>query len=1818
MKKTANNLLLTLLLLFIACSSERIDEERSSGSTPDLNPRREVQLTLRNRLSLNASSPRAIATAAENTLSTLDVYVFGSDTENGTYTFQERFCYRDDNSGPIPADAGELQLSRTGSGSDAETTGLLSLKRGLFVKLYCIANDTLPVNPVTGKPLESKDLVPIIFNKEKGGSPIAFVGSPSEAEFLAFHTSLLTGKADGKKEVLRTPLAMSGALTTPLDLTGWDSASRLQAGFRLTRLAARFDIVNEEKESRFSIQSISLGNGRRGSTFFPIAATGNHPAQDGDLITYADRDFAGMGFENVNANQGLSTGAFYCYPSLEEDNGYLILKGLYRINETESKEVSYRIPFRRLNADGTGTLLEINNNHRYTVGITAADEYHLDFTLDVADWNDEGSVDDYEPDNKPGEISIIIPDGFKDDTEDSYDEVRKIHTVSMSLAPGSEFTAKVGATSPLQVTKTYSGGVSGRKYDWLQISAPSISRLGSSDYSYTFSLTKDYTAGFYPRCTVRIFDALSGEESILYVDALSVPQPVVEKQPDKAPNGQSDNPNSYDPVNAAVSMYRITGSVAKVRLACPDGLEEVTLKPDWLDVKFESQNGPEYTYMLTLNDRDVPEDSGEVIFKNKKRDLSTILTVTLLEAPVKPDFTVVTNANNSYLPPSGTGADATPATVTMSVVEGNSCTIPVTSMDGVAVSMDFDGGPEWLEHDGPVASKAASSAASKAASPTASKAISGKQAAAAKKASLYAARGMETSSPQPPSKFVKTNTFTFTLVNDQLAGAKPVTVTLVNRIQGPDSTFVIKPVLKLGTLEKAASVPVDDVISEENGKKKLTLYKLPATPSYMTVKVTSYGGSTLTSSDDTILKVEKTVEPPKDKARAISSADQPDNVAYYKLTALKAGTATLTHCNHTDNTQFEDYDVEVIASDITTNASNNTVTLTAEDGQSASVSLSSPKGFDAKITDYDQPNGGTLWMDLQTDAFEGGTRTLVAVANDQTSKVRPVTVTLTNRIKDGGDLTLTFTPAAKQPVVAAVASTASPSQNIQVNATTLKLYQVKGSTISFKASAIGGTRIESASGVTVTDPNGSITPTEGTYDTDYTYTVTLNDNATAGSFTVVNKLHPEQSTAITVDAPVTVAAGPASSTLSLTASGNSPVRNTVNFPEGFTATINWNGGDSWFDIDNKGTAENKGSQTITCTSFTTTQLKDKTMKTATVTLTNKIKGGEDRSFTVSPAFGAPTVAATATKSPSQNKAYDAGTRKVQLYETTNSVSSVEISVTAVGGSKIKSNSSGLSVVAKSGTNDNTSTRTYTINRGTFKGTNGTVVFANTHDQTKTTTVNVATLATVITVPANKNLTVSPNQTVDNKVNFPEGFTAEVNWNGATANWFTLNNISFNNGDQTVLCTMKNQDEMTMKMATVTLRNKIAGGENKTFTVTPVFVAPTAADGGGQAPSQNKTLASNAIKLYRVSGSKVLLEVSALGGTKLKSGVSGFNVTGGGNNKTKNVYTVTWGGTGTPSGNLVFAHNQDNNKTLSINVSTLDPSITANNTNVTAAANNGTTNIMVSSPEGCTATVLDNDWKGGGSWFSFDKSSVEAGNGKFFTIKQPTGNTGVIMKAVTVRLTNAISGGAYKDITLTPTGFTGPILSSTSGSITDFYINTPETKTFTITPTAGGAGKAVSNSPLVKLSSKGNTVTLSFTERVSSSVVVPNASDPTKRSTYSISVTGKQCGGKSVYKIPALGLYISKESINDTWVGAQTYCANQSVGTWRVPSQGDWDKLVQIDGIDALAGFIYSYVYWSNEGNAGSYVRYIRFNKGSAPPSTTNNSSQLYYFRCVSP
>ena len=95
---------------------------------------------------------------------------------------------------------------------------------------------------------------------------------------------------------------------------------------------------------------------------------------------------------------------------------------------------------------------------------------------------------------------------------------------------------------------------------------------------------------------------LSGTENILYVDAVSVPQPLATMQPAKAPNGESDNPNTFDAGSATVTLYRITRAVLMCHLCVPT---EMVLMVYGFEMRYIGAGEKRHEnahYTLTLND----------------------------------------------------------------------------------------------------------------------------------------------------------------------------------------------------------------------------------------------------------------------------------------------------------------------------------------------------------------------------------------------------------------------------------------------------------------------------------------------------------------------------------------------------------------------------------------------------------------------------------------------------------------------------------------------------------------------------------------------------------------------------------------------------------------------------------------------------------------------------------------------------------------------------------------------------------------------------------------------------------------------------------------------------------------------------------------------------------------------------------------------------------------------------------------------------------------------------------------------------------------
>ncbi|CAK7001758.1 MAG: hypothetical protein PARBA_00057 [Parabacteroides sp.] len=675
----AASIYLLAVVLFTSCTTEADKADRTHTDGTDSANKREVLISFKNKLTVKTTKAETkattkanapIATEAENEIATLDVYVFGAKAEGDAYTFRERFSYRQDGSA-LPAGAKELNL--TPSTDNATTTALLELQKGLFVRLYCIANQTELINPVDGNPVADTYFAPLTYNMETG---VLTDGIPTELQFQKFHSPLLTNASPA----LGLPLPMTGAQTTPIDLTDFGSSARVQVGFKLTRTMARFDVSNIETESKFHLESILMGNGRRGTTFFPVKVYGAATAATGELITYPAR-----AFEGDKANTGLQVSAFYSYPSPLEDKGYLILNGTYQVNQTEAKEVSYQIPFVQQTADGGTVALEINPNHRYTIGITKADEYHLDFTLDVAEWEEGGNLDDYDPNagTDKNEATITIPETLKDKI--SYDATTRSITMN-TLNNGDNFTVEIEATQEPEVKKNYSGSATAQQNDWLEVSpATPVTKAPVSGYQYTVSIKPGYDKDEYPKAILRFADKISGNETVFTVSTL-LGKPILSSPESVTLHSAADN---------SIPELIISGQ-------CAGG--STIEGPAWLTYETTDTDTEEFSYKVKLVPsqagfpESLPADQTLTIANKSATNKKVTVTVSFTEAePWMTDLIGYTN-DSGHDPEKGYRVTTSGKTLTISYY--SMFTQPKSLSSEVsydpAYCNDTNGGNSWL------------------------------------------------------------------------------------------------------------------------------------------------------------------------------------------------------------------------------------------------------------------------------------------------------------------------------------------------------------------------------------------------------------------------------------------------------------------------------------------------------------------------------------------------------------------------------------------------------------------------------------------------------------------------------------------------------------------------------------------------------------------------------------------------------------------------------------------------------------------------------------------------------------------------------------------------------------------------------------------------------------------------------------------------------------------------------------------------------------------------------------------------------------------
>lgn len=697
--------------LFASCTEET---EVAGGTTPDGTgtgndtDRQEVLVSLKNHLVLQKPQTKAegdpIATEEENYIHSLDVYVFGAKEENGDYTLQEIHYYRDDASTLTLPGVSTYSFNLTNSDDNsAVTTGLLKLNKGLFVKLYCVANRSEMYTTSTDGTTTTQytDFKSLIQTAPGQADNLITDGVPKEADFKKLHIKLIdpTATADPtENDVLASPLPMSGAYTTPLDLTDFGSSARTQISFKLSRMVARFDIVNDAAKSKFTLEKMSMGNGQKGAKFFPIETVGTKAA---DLITYPEREVSAdtqKASDEAAGTTNLTKGAFYSFPSPKDDKGYLMLKGKYAVNQTESKDVSYQVPFQQM-VNGIGTYIEVAYNHRYTITITKADTYHLDVDLKVADWDDKEVIDPYEPENDFDRAENVVLDAAASNGTYVLDNGQ----ISVLPDENSKFTFKMASNTDLTHEVIYKSATAPK---WVVIDGdPVITKAGSQETTFKFKVDKTVLDAAVAAgqkledITIRLTNPASGSRKEIKV--------IATQGPTVAFVSQEDNFNTFDAAKLTAYIYNVADQTIKLKVDAetrltdpsqPEGAKTtgstatVDGSSTWLTASADvAEASGEYT--LTADGTGSAGDEGTVDFTSVASTAKTTVKVVLKDPAMTPLTEQNFSSNRADNKFNLTGGSAYKPQISLAGALKNEFKLTVISPEGVKVEKTSG---DWL------------------------------------------------------------------------------------------------------------------------------------------------------------------------------------------------------------------------------------------------------------------------------------------------------------------------------------------------------------------------------------------------------------------------------------------------------------------------------------------------------------------------------------------------------------------------------------------------------------------------------------------------------------------------------------------------------------------------------------------------------------------------------------------------------------------------------------------------------------------------------------------------------------------------------------------------------------------------------------------------------------------------------------------------------------------------------------------------------------------------------------------------------------------
>lgn len=594
-------LLLALAGLGTACSND----DGLGGNDIQSGTGNEIQLVFSGS-SDGTVYTKAIASAEENAIDNLDVYVFASDRADGTYYYLEKWGMGVDD-----------KTNKTFSLKDAGTSKQATLYPGELVnlpylKLYCVANPQAKLFEKDG----TTELVlsQVISYDNATGAP-----SPANATLSTAFEEAVSESLDAVT-MLHPSLVMTGSGLTKI------SGSVSKVEIELKRIVARFDIDNNTQTSQLTIDSISIGQGRKNGKLFSALDATADKIETADfatkLMTYAGNDFTSV----LNHNQGIGESALYTYPSLASDSAYLIIKGKYKSpDKAEQIPVTYHVPLvKTLSQDPAvkPEYISINRNSRYKLRITDVTNSNIYGTFEVVDWTSAGGVI-IKPENEApvfnGALDLAAVTGTVPEQDATDPSLYKL------TDDAGEFTLRTIASSNVTAT------IALTKADapWLTLKSTkdpvAVDSLpGMMETVFTFSYT-DATGKLPCKVTFRN-DAGNWDPACWTVVTFAGPYatPVLSAV---TPTGTLGNVVELtDPTAPAATMYKAKESEIKIKAMCIDGIT-TTVTPN-AGVSITEVETKDYitTYSIKITDTtQVTTDSVKVEFKNAKSDAGKAL-----------------------------------------------------------------------------------------------------------------------------------------------------------------------------------------------------------------------------------------------------------------------------------------------------------------------------------------------------------------------------------------------------------------------------------------------------------------------------------------------------------------------------------------------------------------------------------------------------------------------------------------------------------------------------------------------------------------------------------------------------------------------------------------------------------------------------------------------------------------------------------------------------------------------------------------------------------------------------------------------------------------------------------------------------------------------------------------------------------------------------------------------------------------------------------------------------------------------------------------